>query len=244
MSDYFKTGKTEFKSKLYQRVEKNFGITPETIKRFGLKIGKIGIYQLWYNEEQKKQLDPEYIPRKIKEYDRQKNPFQENNDIIDVYYNEKWKEFELIGVISWRFFEKTKLTPESIYQQIEQGYDIYSMSPITYKKPKHHYDTREYAGMFEICQFVDSAKILPVKTWGYNKIHSYCNYWLLTPENFEDYILNWLMPVMNLFKYSDEAKKLFSYKMAHRGDMYSTVVFFLEGLFSLYLYNKKFKHIV
>jgi hypothetical protein len=246
--DYYKSKDNEFKSPLYLRVEKNFGITPETIARFNLIIQKhnIKIWQLYFKQEQTKVLDPNFIPKPCTQPDRKLNPYHENNDIINIYFTEEWKDADFIGILSWRFFEKTKLRMDNIINQIENDCDIYTLTPATsaYMGQKHHYRQNfPGQGMDYICKLVDDAGILPIQCVDYAKYTSWCNYWLLTPEYFKQYLEQYLIPLFDFFKYNDRAKKMFEFTTMHRGEPYPTVVFFFEGLFALFLHDKKFKHI-
>lgn len=246
--DYYKSKDNEYKSPLYLRVEKNFGITPATIEKFKLVIQKhnIKIWQLYFRDDQKKILDPNFIPKPCTQPDRKLNPYHENNDIVNIYYTEKWKDADFIGALSWRFYEKTKLRMDDIISQLDNECGIYTLTPSnqSYMAQKNHYrQSFPGQGMVEICKFVDNAHILPIECYDYSKFTSWCNYWLLTPEYFKQYLEQYLIPVFDLFKYSNQAKELFKYTTPHRGESYPTIVFFMEGLFALFLHDKKFKHI-
>lgn len=247
--DYIIIDGVVHKSELYLGVEKHHGITPDTIRVYKLKIAKEGvifnnlIYQLYYQKHAI--LDPGFIPRLNVEPNRSKNPIQENLDIIYTYYNEReiWSKVNFIGFFSAKFTEKTKLTSQEVFTQLDKSCQIYSVSPKRYDKNTPMYLKTEVNGIQEICKFIDSKEILSHKLEGYNKYLSYCNYWLMSPYYFEDYVKNWLIPVYNLIYKCDEAKKLFDYKYYYINDYYCTLVFFFEGLFSVFLDGKEFKYI-
>ncbi len=201
---------------------------------------RIKIYQLYhpvYLPDFEKYLDPGMIPRLNREPDLNKNPFRENLDIVDAYYNESLKDIDYIGFVSWRFREKTGLTFNDIIRQLDEN-DIYSLIPL--QKPLHHYQ-ENYPGMQEICTFVDSQNILPIKSRGYAGPQSYCNYWIMSPGRFREYVSKWLLPCYELVK-KYPGLLIYIYPN-HRGRSYPTIVFFFEGLFSLFLHDKKFKYI-
>lgn len=201
---------------------------------------KINIYQLYhpiYLPDYEKYLEPGMIPRLNREPELNKNPLRENLDIIDVYYNESLHNVDYIGFVSWRFKEKTGLTFNDIIRQLDEN-DIYSLIPS--QKPLHHYQ-ESYPGMQEICVFFDSKKILPIKSQGYNGPQSYCNFWIMSNKRFREYVPKWLLPCYEL---AQKHPELLQYIYPnHRGQPYPTLVFFFEGLFSLFLYDKKFKYI-
>lgn len=246
--DYIKIGNKVYKSPKYLRVEKNYGISPETIRKFGLKIKvndlNLKIWQLNCSFNMEAIPDPMFIARNSKEPDRIKNPFFENNDIIDIYYNESWQDADFIGIVSRRFYEKTKLTYADIASVVTKDYQCYSLSPKSYKNMIHTYQRKNVTGIQEICKYIDSWNVLPLKLATFNGESHYCNYWLLTPDRFRDYVENWLMPVINILTKSDKSKFVYEYETKHRkGENYKSVVFFLEGLFSVYASTQRIKSI-
>ena len=77
------------------------------------------IYQLYYADSCLPQLQEGFVPRKNNNPDPN-SLYRENLDIIDIYYNEDWRKEDYIGLVSWRFFEKTGLT----YNDIARALDI------------------------------------------------------------------------------------------------------------------------
>ena len=223
----------------------NYTIEGDVVeKKYSSK--KTNIWQLYYSDSQLNLLDPKFIPRKCKEPDIDKNPIMENLDIIDIYYNKSktWTKSDYIGIVSARFEEKTKLTYHQIISEISDDYQIYSLSPISHHdQPPVYSKIYFYKDITKMCEFVDSRNILPIKLYGYNKQQAHCNYWLVNPQYFKDYVENWLMPVYNLFYKSDEGNEFFKCKRLHGKKQICSVAFFLEGLFAAFLHDKKFKHI-
>jgi hypothetical protein len=74
------------------------------------------IWQIYYDNNSFSKLDKGFIP-----YNNTGKCTQyfENDVILDIWKNRKseWQNEDLIGVLSWRFFEKTKLTSYQKYNK-------------------------------------------------------------------------------------------------------------------------------
>lgn len=229
------------------------------------------IFALYYKEEHKQFINEGFIPRSCKNSNLIQNPFAENLDILDIYYNEDWKNVDFIGIVSWRFFDKLGLTFDDLICQIESGIEIYSMSPKHLDSQPHPYshtdnhveviggkavDFYSVRGMQLTCQLVDEMNILPQKIVNFDKqLHS-CNYWLLSPRYFKEYVEKYLLPVISLFENCNKAKELLQYKRVHFSNANDykirdlskavdipIIVFFMEGLFSIFLEGKNWKYL-
>lgn len=209
----------------------------------------VKIWQLYFDNESFAQCGEEYIPKLNTERDYRKNPFAENLTIINIYLNEQWQDADFVGCISWRFKQKTGLNYQQILDQIDSN-KIYSLSPKIYNDWPHTFerenikDERMQAipGITEIIKFIDAKGILPIQIEGKIFNNSFCNFWMLSPEYFRDYLNNYLIPLYLLMQRS-EAKELLKYKTRHGSQEVASFIFFLEGLFSVFLYNKQFKYI-
>ena len=246
--DFIKVGEKIITSPKYDRVKTNYGITPETIDRFQLKIKtsnyNIKIWQLYYNGNKDCKEDSLFIQRENKNPDRATNPYQENTDILDIFFNEDWQTSDFIGIVSRRFFNKTGLTFNDIADKIDPNCFIYSLTPKKYNNKVHIYCNGKVKGIDQICSYIDSWKILPVKLTGYNGFMSSCNFWLMSPDNFKEYVVKWLLPVMDILQNSKKSKFIFDFETSHLNqEKYKSVVFFLEGLFSVFIATKHYKTI-
>lgn len=199
------------------------------------------IYQIWYNEESKERLDGGFIP-----YDNRGTTHNFENDVImSVWLNHRreWMQSKYVGVLSWRFKEKTNLTSK---QFKIPGYDVIIGSPKIYGVQKHPYVREGCKAITDMCKMADYYNLFPFKLYEYpvNQI-CWCNYWIATPKVFDDYCTNYLNKAVSFFRDSkiQEVKELYEAEEPHRqGKPYKAFTFFLEGLFSLYLsQNPKLK---
>ena len=87
-------------------------------------------------------------------------------------------------------------------------------------------------------KLADEHKLFPFKLDQIKTNHvCWCNYWVCTPEVFDDYCTNYLSKAIEFFKTTE----LYDSKEKHRGEMYYSLTFFLEGLFSVFLTNRNYK---
>ena len=190
---------------------------------------RIRIYQIGYDEYSLSMIDPNFIP-----YRQTGTPHNYENDIlIDVYRkNKRCKTCEYIGVLSWRFYEKTGWSGARLIQSITGESDVYVCNPAHYEKYKHPYSRKGFGSVDAMREYIDARNILPVRLSGVSIDRPvWCNYWIARREIFTDYVQNWLIPVVACLKRSP----LYSATELHRGKPTLSVTFFLEGLFSVYL---------
>lgn len=202
------------------------------------------IWQLYHKEEQQKFIFG--IPRKNKDT---QSIYRENTDILDIYYNEDWQNENLIGVLSWRFTEKTGIGLKEITEAIQPDIHCYNMSPFPFNEYRHTYDPIGTQNVKDMCDYIDTKKIFSFKLKYFDmRGHlAFCNFWLLSPDLFNDYVKNFLQPVMNWFE-NDRSPKMQELKNRifhhYTGDIKEASLFF-EGLFGVWLIsnNITFKYI-
>ena len=192
------------------------------------------VYQIWYNAQSKDRLDGGFIP-----YDNSGVTHNYENDaILSIWINHRkeWVRANYVGVLSWRFKEKTNLTSKDLKRS---GYDVIISSPKIYGVQKHPYVREGYKAVADMCKIADYYHLFPFTLYEYPvKQICWCNYWIATPEVFDDYCTNYLNKAVSFFRDSkiEEVKRLYESFEPHRnGQPYKAFTFFLEGLFSLYL---------
>ncbi len=188
---------------------------------------KIQVYQIYYDTHSFENLDAGFIP-----YQTTSPPHNFENDVIlDIWRKRDWVNAKYIGVLSWRFYEKTLLSSKDIKYKGKVitfdcvGYDVFD----------HPFSRKCFDSVNEMVQMADKAKLFPFKLDRYKvKKNVWCNYWIATPKIFDDYCTNYLSKAIEFFKGTD----LYDRTEKHRDKQYLSMTFFLEGLFSVYLTEK------
>lgn len=217
-----------------------------TLKKYKLDFR---IYQIYYDQFSGSNLDNGFVPYnntgvKTKGY--------ENEIILDVWINKRneWLNVDYVGVLSWRFFEKTKLKSQDLFKKVAENNEaVISIMPRgSYANNAHPFSRTgdNLRPILELCKLVDKAKLFDFKTFQYPvKRNIWCNYWITTPEIFDLYCCNYLNKVMTLFNTTKDKELLncLNKTIKHRNKVeYSVVTFFLEGLFRVFLEEEKIKY--
>ena len=206
---------------------------------------KFQIYQIYFDQNSGQNIDPSFIPYnnvgvKTKGY--------ENEVLIDVWINKRkeWKDADYVGVLSWRFFEKTKLRGVELFKIAAKNNEpVISIFPKGYSATEHPYKRIHYKNILKLTQLVDKAQIFDFKLSGYPiKRNIWCNYWIASPEVFEFYCSCYLNKIMTLFNTTKDPELLEALESTerHRGRQYSVVTFFLEGLFSVFCHRENINY--
>lgn len=204
---------------------------------------KFSIWQSYFNSESYKHLDKGFIP-----YNNTKcTIFYENDIIVDIWNNmkDKWGSMDYVGLLSWRFEEKTDINANAVYKYINnsQRKDIYILNPKVYKNHGHLYNDRGFGNINSICKIFDRHKIFPFKLTNASvgEYNTFCNFFVCTPEIFDDYVRNYLVVMMDWLLTCNDKDFLNQIKLliSHRHTLYTAHTFMLEGLFSCYANYKK-----
>jgi hypothetical protein len=202
---------------------------------------KYRIYQIWYNEKSKTELDGGFIP-----YENAGDTHNYENDVIlDVWKSREWVNAKYVGVLSWRFHQKTDLISTDLLKDLRKDYDVVTYCPHLYKSQAHPYTREGFKSVTDIMNIVDKYKIFPFTLKNYpSRVNVWCNYWVASPKVFDDYCTNYLNKVVSFFRESDikEVRDIYEATENHRnGQPYKAMTFFLEGLFSVYLSEHELK---
>lgn len=212
-------------------------------------VNKFSVYQTFFNKRTEKYLDPGFIA-----FDNtgKLTPFYENQILIDICLKKRneWQYSNYVGLVSWRFREKCRLTPEEVFSRIEadnKKKQVYLLTPEKYiGKYPPVFSRQGFGQTTELCRLVDEENILPFKIQHLDTypIISFCNFWLATPEIFSDYIKNCLLPVMKFMQQGKfkQLKGILGTPVKHNDQPHPPHAFFLEGLFQCYLHYKKFTY--
>lgn len=200
-------------------------------REFLQRSEKIQVYQVFFDEKSGRNLDAGFIPLKT-----DFNHNFENDIILDIWRSRNWTKAKYIGVLSWRFFEKTKIKSTDINFN---GKDVLCFIPKNYEKFEHPFSRKGFVSVNEMVRLADDAKLFPFKLNDI-KINDiiWCNYWIAPPKIFDDYCTRYLSKAVEFFK----DKSIYNATEIHRGKECLSFTFFLEGLFSVYLTQEKIKY--
>lgn len=188
------------------------------------------IYQIYYDEYSRNALDSGFIP-----YDNGFTHNFENDVILDVWRSRTWINAKYVGLLSWRFYEKTGLTSESIKLEGDVNY----FAPKGYKKYHHPFSRKGFGSVNELIRIADDNNLFDFKLLNHPiDTIVWCNYWAVKPKVFDHYCTCYLSKVIEFFKDRPE----YNLMEMHRGKQYPAMTFFLEGLFSIFLqHNGNYK---
>lgn len=199
------------------------------------------IFQLYYSDSCLPHLQEGFIPRKNINPDPN-SFYRENLDIIDIYYNEDWRKEDYIGLVSWRFFEKTGLNYQDIASQIKPDVKCYNLSPKKMNDYGHTFCKIGTGDILEICEYFDNKQIVPYKLKYYPiEENAFCNFFVMTPELFESYA-KYLLLFMNYFEYDTGTYKFREMMFQLSYGLCKTNCLFFEGLLAIWLKENKIKH--
>lgn len=203
---------------------------------FGYEVPKqkplekgLHIYQTYFDDISKSKLDAGFIP-----YKTGFNHNFENDIILDIWRSRTWIKADYVGVLSWRFFEKTGL----LSSKLKLKGDINCYFPQGYEKYEHPYTRKGYLTVNRMVDLADNYCLFPFKLSDY-KVNNivWCNYWIVKPAIFDDYCTRYLSKAIEFFKDKPE----YNLTEYHRGKHVPALTFFLEGLFSIYLQHENKK---
>lgn len=190
---------------------------------------KIQIYQTYYDEVSKSKLDGGFIPLQTKF-----NHNYENDLILNLWRKRDWINADYVGVLSWRFYEKTGL----FSTELKLSGDINIYFPKGYAKYEHPFSRKGFGSVDTLVSIADQYKLFDFKLKDYNvKQNVWCNYWIVKPAIFDDYCTRYLSKAIEFFKDKPE----YNLTEYHRGKHVPALTFFLEGLFSIYLQHENKK---
>ena len=189
------------------------------------------IYQVYYDKKSMEALDSGFIS-----YKNGTNHNFENDIILDIWKKRTWVDAKYVGVLSWRFYEKTLLTSDMIKPKT----DVVVFFPKNYERFEHPFSRRGYGSVNAMVDYADKMKLFPFKLRDYPvEDICWCNYWIARPKIFDDYCTRYLSKAIEFFK----GTPLYNATEKHRGKDCLSMTFFLEGLFSVFLKNEKIKYI-
>ena len=218
---------------------------------------KPNIYQVFFDENSKSKLSKSFlsfdntnpINQKEFEYGVMRHLYREND----------WANSTHLSVLSWKFEEKTKGSPEKLQKYLKKkpGYDIYIVNPyegyyripFIYSKFENMWNQGEYfhPGMKKIA--IELFNIAGLDPKVLNKSHPkdlicYCNYWIANRKFWDLYMSYSERLYSAVYKSPDSFKeKLFFHDADVSHDRGGYFAYIFERLFTTILveFYKSFK---
>ena len=207
------------------------------------------LYQVFFDEKSRAALDPGFTP-----YDNtgRLTDYFENSIILDVHSKPAmWRAFDYVGVLSWRFREKTGMSSADVLSAMAAGdADVYYMTPGIYSMFDAPYSRRGFRDVQELARIIDRCGVLPYALYDYDAGDSFnfCNFWAARPGVFDEYCREYLSKVIDFVERGNDPELVFWRKarVEHRGRPYPPAVFLIEGLFQTYAHHRglKYRHVV
>lgn len=202
--------------------------------------GKIKIWQIFFDYEGYQKRDPLFIP-----YNNRGRgaPLYENEVLLDVWNKKRYSADDYVGIVSWRFKEKTNLTYALIEEEVKDK-DVYFMTPPAFWRYKGTISRWGHGHITAIAKIADKENLFPFKCYDYDTqgCIGFCNYFICKGHIFDLYcetILSKAVAWLTEQK-SSELQEALKNKYPHRNNIpYDVHTFFLEGLFPIFVhYNK------
>lgn len=226
----------------------------------------ISIFQIYFNEESEKYLDPAFIPHLNKKSDG----FFENTVIKEVY--DKFQKPDAlipkyVGTTSWKQKQKTGFDGQEIISHIQKDIelgiekDVYLFTPISNVILKNegvvppqfvhngiikeqdiwlmHKNNSPNAYRTDVR--LEQADILPFKLIKGKWCYCHCNYWVAKKEVFDKYCETYLLPALEWLSRPDIKRTLGSFTH-HDGREHHISTYVLEGTFGSFLANSDYSY--
>ena len=216
-----------------------------------MKSSSIGIYQPFYKPALIERLDPGFIA-----LDWLSNPAPALRELALHHYlavQNVYSKHELTGILSAKFFSKTNLSSQQVYDWIADnpGHDIYLINGGPYI-PYANYNGIErnkllFGSAFEsklraLCGAIGFE--LPEEfSRQTNADRCACNFWIASSTFWEGWIENVIAPIFELIGSCSQTDEIFVYaKYSAPAPVYE-LVFIYERLIDYYVAQKKIKAI-
>lgn len=162
---------------------------------------EVKLYQIYYNEETKKFLNPACIPYDNKWYEgKEVQPFFENHIILDLFDRGEFKECKYLGILSWQFEQKNPYKLENIVNDIKRfpNMDIYSFYKLHTQPNVWRVAENWHKGIIETAQHIFNRFNKRIDLKRINTPTIYQNAHITRISVYQDYVDNWLRPLMEI----------------------------------------------
>jgi hypothetical protein len=212
-----------------------------------MKSVSIGIYQPVFKPTVLKRLDPGFIP-----LEWLSNPAPALRELAlhrHIAFNRLHARHKLTGLLSPKFFSKTNLRSQHVYEWIldNPGHDIYLINGMPYI-PYANYNLIERSTIIHNPRFeewtrfacnsigLELPETLPRQT---NANLCVCNYWVASAGFWDDLFRDVIAPLFDLFDRRNERDDIFGYhKYSAPSPVYNLTIIY-ERLMDHYIAHKK-----
>tara|TARA_B110000483_G_C18125003_1_gene515247 strand:+ start:163 stop:858 length:696 start_codon:yes stop_codon:yes gene_type:complete len=226
----------------------------------------IKIFQIYYHENQQKDLLDGFTPYK----NNKKNIFVENQCISDIRHDKLTSDVSHVGLVSHKFHDKVLHKPEYIdlCKTIEENLnaDIFSprlqglwWSPIREPRPiyfPNQLNMKDLAmPLLNDMADLNIIKKTTIGLWQKNyKTPIYCNFWVAKKEVFINYVDSFLSKVFELIESYEKDNWIFTLNRSYAHpppeewqksagfEHYPAITFILERLVNIYLQDRNLNH--
>jgi hypothetical protein len=205
---------------------------------------EVTVFQNYYTPSQRKWLDPAFVP-----HDGTRNPYP---DLFEIYWLTKLygkglhRASTYTGLVSWKFFLKTRILGHEFLQHIQQnpGHNVYFINPF----PEHAYayfnvwdhGEKAHPGITALAQTLFDKvgyKVSLRDLWrNDHRTLLFCNYWVGDGVFWETY-MSFLDPILKVATRGGLSPRRNPYFAStnHSGRIRPFFPFIFERMFSTFL---------
>lgn len=247
-----------YQDKLYDYVKTKFDMSNVNKIRIDLFKHLVSSYKYEHNET--KLISICYDNNQNSEYESYFNPIKtiadksylfEYNPIINIFDNNLFNidNYKYVGIFSWKFAYKTKISEREIYNEIDNKHDLYIFIRPYFKSGEDYFKFSEkiHKGLLYLLQILCDKLNL---TYTDDPEHIvYSNFIVFDVKMYKTFVNSVIKPAILLLE--TELKELAWQNSNYRGlapnilqqytglDYYPMHTFVLERLMSIYLHNNK-----
>jgi hypothetical protein len=208
-----------------------------------LMAEKIKIFQNYYSDSQRSELDSAFIP-----HNWVGNPHPQYREIalfLHFYETGRYQEAEYVGIVSQKFGRKTRISGRKVLQFIERnpGFDVYFVNPFP-QNSYHSFNVWEHGnayhpGITDLAQRLLDAACEPISIadFGRNDRETllYCNFWVGNEKFWKKY-MEFIIPLFKCITcdMSEEKRKKYFENSSHFQPV-PIFPFIFERLFSTFI---------
>lgn len=221
------------------------------------------VYQIYFSEEQKKQLVRGYVPF----HNENCSVFFENEVIVNLIEQNAHLDSEYFGVVSYKLYDKVgdmrvkwknipnianHSTNKFMPEMFERHLMLNKPDVMSFQRHQGH-DPISFANRFHPKFSEYFAKIMFSIGYNWRPTHFedvfYCNYFVAKSEIYHQFVHEMLIPAMNVMKTMPELMQNSGYPHKLRPELqqqwgvehYPYHAFLCERMFSYFVYLKKLK---
>lgn len=164
----------------------------------------------------------------------------ESQHIYDLISKGDHKDTDYWGFTSWRLLQKTGLTYQDIKKEIDEDNSKHDVYLYYHTGEDHNLLHNKVHPIGRIVSRLYKIGAIPFENKDLQWVNIFCNYWIARPDIIDQYVKEFLGPVLEAFKTDPYIKAVEEEeKFTHRGELVSVTPFVCEYLFGLFLFHHK-----